>query len=171
MRAYVMARKGVLLTDPSVKEMSMQQWMFEYAALAKKEKDNREFIVKAMKGVLVSTLGLNMLRPEDAAGNPKPFEEFTEEDKEQFIPLTAWVGNEGMLKAVKEQLDKVKMNVELPPVDDNYEAMVAAIDAAEGDIEPIIGLDKLDIPDNPKKAHDEKVIGVLNKTDVDVGDM
>jgi len=167
-RAYVMARKGVLITDPSVRDMSPSRWMFEYIALAKKEREEREFNIRALRNVLVSTLGLNLLRPEDSNGNPKRPEDMTEEDRESFLPLSVWMGNEGLLKAVKEQQEVLDITADLPPTDSTYEAMVAAIDAADGDIEPIIGIDQLNLPDNPKKKFDEKVAGILSKADVGV---
>jgi hypothetical protein len=163
-----MARKGILITDPSVAKMTQPQWMFEYMALSNKERSDREFSVKAIKSVLVATLGLNMLRPEDASGNPKRAEDMTAEDRESFMPLAAWIANEGILQRVKDQYDKLEIATSLPIVDDNYAAMVAAIDAAEGDIEPIIGIKDFVIPANPKKLHDEKMIGIMDKSDLDI---
>lgn len=167
MRAYVLARKGILMTDPSVKHMTPAQWAFEYIALNRKERDDKEFHIRSLKSVLITTLGLNLLKPEDQNGHPKGYEAMNDEERESFIPLTAWTGNEGMLKAVREQHEKGEVSDTLPDMDSAYDDMVAAIDAAEGDIEPIIGVDKFDLPANAKKVHEEKISGVMSRLDVD----
>lgn len=171
MRAYVMARKGILISDPSVARMNRTQWLFEYLALTRRDREDKEFNVRAMKSVIISTFGLNLIRPEDGNGNPKTIDQMTDEEREQYIPLTAWIGNEGMLKAVQQQHEKIDIPVDMPISDKSYEDMVAAIDAAGGDIEPIIGIDQMDIPSDAKKRHDEKVVGILDRSKIDVGEV
>lgn len=132
-----MARKGVLMSNPDVQNMSLGQWVFEYQALVKKETDLFEGTLKAAKAVLVSVLGLNALRPVDEQGNPKEFEAMTAEEREAFLPFVAWVGRPELLKAVKEQIDKTIDPTSIT-ADKHYEEMVAKIDAAGGDMDPIV---------------------------------
>lgn len=141
-RAYVIARKGVLVNSPEVQSMSVAQWAFEYLALKKMEKEAFEANFKALRMVLVSTMGLNALRPEDDKGKPKSPENMTEDERDAFLPLVAWIGRPELLKAVKEQIEH-DLNFEKDPQsDDEYERLVAAIDANDGDMDPILGLPK-----------------------------
>jgi hypothetical protein len=138
LRAFVMARKGVLLSDPSVKNMSLGQWIFEYHALAKRESDTFTTVAKALKAILINVMGLNTLRPEDEQGSPKLVDNMTDEEKEAFLPLIAWVGRPEMLKLVKDQIE---VDTVMSETDDNkeYEKLVDSIDANDGDMEPMMG--------------------------------
>lgn len=133
-----MARKGILVNSREVSEMSDMQWAFEYYALRKKEMDDKESNFTMLKHLLVNVLGLNALRPENEHGIPKKFEEMTEEEKEAYLPLVAWCARPDMIKPVAEQL---KAELAIKEADENkaYEEMVAAIDAADGDMEPVLG--------------------------------
>jgi len=136
-RAYVLSRKGILISNPDVQSMTISQWLFEYTALRKKEREDLEMQIKLSKRVLVNVLGLNLIRPENADGTIKDFSTLTEEEKDQFLPLSAWVGRPELLDVVKEQNDKTMVNGEVHN-DNAYEDLVASIDAAGGDMEPII---------------------------------
>jgi hypothetical protein len=133
-----MARKGILVSNPDVRNMSPAQWAFEYYALHKKESDLAEALATNVKHLIVNILGLNALRPVNENGVPKKPHELTEEEQEQFLPLVAWVGHPELLKKVGEQL-QVEQAITQAAEDQSYEEMVAAIDAAGGDMEPILG--------------------------------
>lgn len=162
----MLARKGILASDPSVKDMTPARWMFEYHAAIEKDKQDAQLIAKIVKNTIVGTFGLNLLRPTDANGYPKRQEDMTEEEKESFLPLVAWVGREDLVDKVREQLDK-DIDPEAVTADKHYEELVAAIDAADGDMEPIIGLDKITIPKVPRFDHDTKT-HVQEYTKVDI---
>lgn len=61
--------------------MSKAQWLFEYAALRRAQDHEEEFFIKALKRTLITVLGLNLLPPQDEAGNFKTPETITEADK------------------------------------------------------------------------------------------
>ena len=154
-----MAHKGVLLSSPDVQNMSPAQWVFEYHALQEKEKTEYERNFKTFKRVMVSLLGLNALRPEDEYGVPKSEEKMTEEERDQYIPLVAWMGRMEMLGLVKDQVEK-EACIESSNSNTEYEKMVAAIDELDGDMEPIISV--VPVPDY-KKAKYEKQLADIKK--------
>lgn len=172
--SYVMARKGILISNPDVKAMTKVQWLFEYNSLAKKEKDIAQVSVKILKGLLINVLGLNALKPEDESGNPKTFENMTQEEKEGFLPLIAWCGRPELLKKVSEQIEKTDLLAEIPK-DSKYEDLVAAIDAAGGDMEPILdskfNISREDITNGPpvvdKQTNEELGIKDISEMKID----
>lgn len=147
-QAYVLARKGVLVSNPDVQNMTITQWMFEYHALRKKEETLFKSSFTALRKTLVSVLGLNLLRPTDANDIPKKFEDMTEEEQEQYMPLVSWVGHPEMLQNVSKQYDVERdLGVTVNP-NAEYDRQVAAID--DGDMLPII------VPDTVGKHKDAR---------------
>lgn len=140
MRAEVMARKGVLASDPSIKEMSSVQWYYEFAAARRSERRQIELTLKLFKSTMINLLGLNRLRPSNPDGTIKPDTELTNEEREAYLPLVLWTGHPEILKKVSEQLEE-DAAVETAQSDKDYEALVKAIDDADGDMEPILGID------------------------------
>ena len=132
----MLARKGVLASDPSVREMTDMMWLLEYHALVAKEQAYATLSAKLLKNVMVSVLGLNSLIPTDEDGVPKEFEDMTDEEKERFIPLIYWADNIELMKEVNEQ-NMVKQAVN--STSDDYEKLVSSIDEHDGDMEPVLG--------------------------------
>lgn len=97
-----------------------------------------EFVAKNVKHMIVNLLGLNALRPVDDGGVPKQYEGMTEDEKESFLPLVAWIGHPELLKKVAEQFQVEHAIIESES-NQAYEQMVDAIDAAGGDMVPILG--------------------------------
>lgn len=135
-----MARKGILVSSPDVKKMTQTQWMFEYHALKRKEEDQYKNHFETFRRILVSVLGLDLIRPKDQDGITKSYEDMTTVEKDAFIPLVAWCARPDMLKTVAEQVEMDLTMEKAANPDSDYEAMVNAIDAADGDMEPIIGI-------------------------------
>lgn len=159
-QAYVMARKGVLVSNPDVANMTWTHWMFEYHALKKKEEMLFKSGFIALRKTIVSTLGLNLLRPTDEAGFPKKHEQMTEEEKDMYMPLVSWCARPEMLKDVSEQF-KLELGVEqVTNPDSEYEKQVAAIDAdIDGDMLPIIQVPSIDGKlKDPKIAQQERIL-------------
>ena len=100
----MLARKGILVSDPQVKRTSRAQWIWEYISLVKKDKDEREFYSKTLKNTLISVLGLNILPPLGEDGMPKLAEELTEADKDFFTPAAFIMGNHHLLKGILERM-------------------------------------------------------------------
>lgn len=121
--------------------MSRAQWVFEYISLKRHERDQIDVNAKILKYVLVSVLGLNAIRPEDDHNIPKKWDEMTADEKEAFLPLVAWVGRPELLQVVKKQKE-TELGIEKALNDLAYEDLVARIDAADGDMEPILGIPK-----------------------------
>jgi len=147
--------------------MTKTQWMFEFHALKKKEDDQFKLQFETFRQILVSVMGLDMIRPKDENGIPKQYEDMTAEERTAFIPLVAWCGRPDMLKPVAEQAE---MDMALDKVispDDAYEQMVQAIDAADGDMEPIIGLPVTPVGKVVNPIVDKQVKQVLNIVEVD----
>jgi hypothetical protein len=140
--------------------MSLAQWMFEYRAQLKKERDTVDITANLLKTVLVNVLGLNALRPTDDKGKPKSFDEMTEEDRKAFLPLVAWVSRPDMLKAVKEQLD-VDVSIMKATQDAEYEKMVQAIDSADGDMEPFFSSPIVKGPDLKELRYKEQLMAMV----------
>lgn len=134
MRAYVLARKGYLLTSPEVMAMSPAQWVFEYVALREKEYDDAH----TLKNILVNVMGLNILRPQDSHGKPKLASEMTKEELDSFMPLVMWAGREDMVAKIAEQM-ALEKSIDESNADAEYAALVDAIDLADGDMDPILG--------------------------------
>lgn len=165
MKAYVLASKGVLVSDPSVRAMSTAQWYFEFAAIKNRERSMIKTAVKLIKDMAVNLMGLNAFRPKWPDGRLKSESEITEEEREAFLPLIAWVGHPEMLKKVSEQytgpmpsdtgdmgdMSDIGMEPMVPPNDPEYDKLVEQIDKADGDMEPIIGFD----PELHRKAVEE----------------
>ncbi len=133
----MLARKGVLISNPDVRRMTRTQWLFEYFALIERNKSEQEIFVRNMKAILVNIFGLNAIRPEHENGIPKKWEEMTDEEKEAFLPLSLWIGREDMLKRIKDQWDTEKA-IDDSSSDKQYEALVKQIDEAGGDMEPVL---------------------------------
>lgn len=162
-----MARKGILVSSPDVKKMNRTQWLFEYHALRKKEEDTFKAQAETFRMILVSVLGLNLIRPKGEDGVPKRFEDMSDEEKETFVPLVAWCARPDMLKSVAEQVEMdMAFEKATQSPDQAYEAMVAAIDAADGDMEPIIGIPITDVGKVQNPVVEKQMAQVLN-IDVD----
>lgn len=170
-RSFVLGRKGVLLSNPDVKAMTDTMWMFEYQSLIQKDRRQVEIWSTVLKNTLISVLGLNLIRPEGANGSPKQPEEMTDEERTSYIPLVAWCGRAEILKAAYEQM---KLDVDPDKVvgDSNYEALVAAIDAAGGDMEPILtgatGVDLSKIPKDPRLEHQKTILDIKDRSEVNI---
>jgi len=122
--------------------MTAAQWAYEYHIIRKMEAEKLELIVKVAKAILVNILGLNLMRPVNEHGVPKSYDEMTQEEKETFMPLVAWVAHPELLKAVKDQFEFDK-HVESAMSDANkeYDELVAKIDENPDDMDAILGID------------------------------
>lgn len=164
-----MARKGVLVSNPDIQNMTRTGWMFEYYSLKNMEKSIYETYFKILKKLLISTLGLNIIKPLDANGMPKNSADMTEAEREDFVPLTAWVGHSELLQEVKKQYDSL-VDDTIPTASEEYERLAAAIDAADGDIEPILGLENISL-DISKDELDKIKLGNIKVEQVDPKDI
>lgn len=90
-----MARKGILMSDPTVREMNEVQWQFEYHALLEHEKRTYSFIRNAfeafftrLQNLVVRVLGLNIIQSWRAAGVDTSKKEVAEalKDETPFVP-------------------------------------------------------------------------------------
>lgn len=113
-------------------------WELEYQALVVKEKSYIEASIEILRSLLISTLGLNVLRPTNQDGSIKDPLAYTEDDKNHFTPLAYMVANNAVQKMISEQHDRSKIENEVQS-DANYEKLVSAIDDNDGDMTPILG--------------------------------
>jgi hypothetical protein len=167
MKAYVLSHKGVLISSPDVQNMTRARWIFEYHAL--KEKESTQ--VKHLKTLLINLLGLNLMKPENAAGAPKTVDEMTDVEKEGFIPLSMWTAHPEMLQRVSDQFEKLN-TTDTVTADKNYERLVEQIDLADGDMEPIIEemFGKIDEETAKKKWREEDAdkLGIKKRTILEI---
>ena len=125
------------MTNPDVVRMNRTQWLFEYHALKKKEMLDVENNIEVMRAVLISTLGLNAMRPKDEQGRRKVWKDMTDEERKSFIPLIAWCGHPEMVQKAYEGIEDEVAIIGMAQ-DEAYERMVQAIDDSGGDMEPIL---------------------------------
>lgn len=142
-----MARKGVLLTDPSVAEMSYLQWHVEALAIRRKERDEREErnklvtdVYKAayngLREMAIRILGLHIGAGKAKEGEPTPFRS-----------LLPFIAREGMMEELmaaeadeKTQADALN-NPDLDALADSL------MDFDVGDLEPLFTGANSDDPD------------------------
>mgnify|MGYP001569969241 CR=1 FL=1 len=167
-RGFVLARKGVLVSNPDVAKMTWTQWMFEYHSLRKKEEMLFKSSFLALRRTMVSVLGLNALRPTDEAGVPKKPEKMTEDELDQFMPLVSWVGRAELLNEISKQYEtEAGIDAATNP-DSEYERQVAAIDDADGDMSPIFSpLDPSAKFKDPRITMQEKLLVQQPTVEVD----
>lgn len=107
MRAKVIARKGVLLNDPSFNALSTTELTFEFLALLREETEARkernkliEEVVKiGFKGLrytLIELLGLHI-------GVPVMYADIAEEERPEFVPFIYYVARPELLKHISDQ--------------------------------------------------------------------
>lgn len=100
------------MSDPSVRQMTEAQWLFEYHALQAKERSWSDTIVDAFKAFfqelrasLISLFGLNLVKKWDTS-------KLSDEDKRvleketPFVPASFLWGRPEMLKAFLEEGEK-----------------------------------------------------------------
>jgi hypothetical protein len=150
--------------------MSRAQWVLEFHALQAKERLWFGILVKGLRQTLVSVLGLNAIRPEDEHGSPKDWQAMTEEERQAFIPLVAWVGRPELLKTVTDQ-QQAEIDPDKIMGDKSYEEIVQSIDKLDGDMTPILknlhGIDPDTIPTKPI-AHQQLDIKTADEMKVDL---
>ena len=149
----------------------MTQWVLELEGLKKREQETFEAYATTFKKILVSVLGLNLIRPADEKGVPKAENDMTQEEKDAFLPMVAWCGRDDILKSVADQI-KTQVGIEeAKNPDSEYEKMVEAIDAAGGDMEPLLqdldGKSLLSTAQQQKLDKQKKLLGIQDAS-VDV---
>lgn len=131
-----MARKGVVINDPSVQSMTAMQWFFEYYALRRKEREQNQLLqglVMAGRKLAVKLLGLDLQSYVEGAP-----------ESDDFIPLSLLVGQPEVLRAVMEQAEE-EADGYAAGNDDDFDAMSkqlmeasSGMKADDGDMIPII---------------------------------
>jgi len=130
-----MARKGILVSDPSVRLMTKAQWYFEYIGLVNKEITEQEHnvqYIKLLRVLLVKVLGLDLL-------NSTPTE--SDLDKIEYAPLSLFVSRPHILEKIEEN-SKKRETVQAAMQDDTFDQMSAAMASGVdmGDMAPISDL-------------------------------
>jgi hypothetical protein len=168
-----MARKGVFVTDPQVQRLSRAQWIWEFRALKKRERDEN----KAFKKTLVSVLGLDVIPPLDKDGNIKADKDLTKEDEDWFMPMILLSANHHLagpyFKKIKEHLDSKEMGLsDDSKSDEEFERFSKALMTGDvpSDMEPIISeitnVDKNRQIRNTILEQDMRAAGVIPASEV-----
>lgn len=132
-----MSRKGVLLSDPSVQEMTYAQWLIEAAALQKREDGEREerqnmaleiykAAARTFRETLIHVLGANIGAGKAEEGEPTP-----------YIPLmTTLARGEVVEELLKRESDEKQASEVLDDENmDQFAEELMNIDM--GDLEPV----------------------------------
>jgi hypothetical protein len=114
--------------------MTSAQWLFEYLALREKEKDQNELtvqILKAVRHMLVSVLGLNLLKKDG------------DNEDESFIPLSLIAGRREAVDYIMENLQREE-SAQAAIEDEEFEKLSSAIASGEdlGDMSPLFDVDE-----------------------------
>lgn len=157
-----MARKGILVSDPSVARMTRAQWTWEYMALLKREEEERKFNVKSMKAVLVNVLGLNLAKELDENGKPITWEKMTEEQREAFVPAVMLMGNHRLMGPYVDKInagaiDDIEQGVTHDIPVDEFEKQSQAMMSDDGDMAPIDPFAGRNLMDEIQRARLEKL--------------
>jgi hypothetical protein len=178
MKSFVLARKGVLITDPSVEKMTEAQWLFEFEGLRQKEEATNEMTgevvkvcVDALRNTLIQVLGLNLVHPDDVLPEER------ESGQPVFIPYSYLGGQPEVMKHVLEKYEKAEeasKATDRAMRDTSFEAfsrdLQRMLTAGQiGDLEPILG--KEEPPPEPGKmsrseADSYRMAGVRIKGDI-----
>jgi len=86
MKAQVMANKGILVSDPSLYDMTPTRWVFEYAGLVSSKEQTWRTTTKTAQDMIVHFLGLDTIPPNEN------FETGTlSKPGVEYLPLTAFI--------------------------------------------------------------------------------
>lgn len=123
--------------------MTSAQWLFEYMSLREKEKEDNELIIQVMKAlrqVLVSVLGLDLL---SKIKRSKAGDEEIEDDDDAFIPMSLLAGRREVIEHLIEEMQREEVSKEAID-DDEFEKMSQAIASGEdlGDMSPLFEVDE-----------------------------
>jgi len=134
----VLARKGVLASNPDVQRMTSCQWLLEFESLAQKERYDVERqleFFKLFRKQLVSMLGLNVVcKKEDL-----------ENDPDMYIPWVMLGGRREIVQEIFERMEKEKA-IESVTQDEAFEKLSSAIASGEiGDMDPILDISGLNL--------------------------
>ena len=95
-----MARKGVLISDPSVQAMTEAQWHFEYHALKAREKRTFEQVghlitatMRAIRATLIRVLGLDLVKTWRQLGVASKEEREALKEEMPFVPMSYLVAD------------------------------------------------------------------------------
>lgn len=147
--------------------MTSAQWLFEYVALREKEKDNTETIIqtlKALRKLLVSILGLNLMQKKKGAEGEDSKDK--DEEDESFVPMSLIAGRREIVEHILENMSQEEA-VQNFVEDEDFEKMSAAIAAGEdlGDMAPMFEVDdtltqKLNTWFTPGREEELRKLGV-----------
>lgn len=142
-----MSRKGVLVSDPSVRKMTRIQWVFEYLALRDREREDKQFQVDAIRRTLIHVMGLSAIIP----GN---------EDPDKFVPLVMLAGNHHLMHGYAKAMgiDGIAEDGSTSVNDTDWEAMSQRMAAG---MEPIDDDPFGDVsPQELLNREDKKILGI-----------
>ena len=135
--------------------MTVEQWLFEYHALRRKERTEGELMVEAMKigartfrDILIGVLGLDQVAPKPAgeAAGSATTESRPEGAPPPFVPAAFVMGNHHLLNALMEAADKEKQ-AEAALNDSAFDEFSRKLAAGEvGDLDPVLTGDAAERP-------------------------
>lgn len=92
-----MASKGILVSDPSLKNMNPTRWLFEYYGIVSTREQALRTNVQLFKEMAIHFLGLDLVPPiEDPDGHLRP-------SPVDYVPLTAFMNPEFFQSTMKKR--------------------------------------------------------------------
>jgi hypothetical protein len=132
MRAFIAARKGLLVSDPSLLNLTRSQLWMEYMVERRLEKSEREFHVKSLRVTLIDILGLDLKERYEANRDDRKV------DPEAYVPFILVGGNHHLMQAYLKDIqgESEDKTGESKVADSDFEEQAQRLLA---DMEPIEG--------------------------------
>jgi hypothetical protein len=139
LKSQILAKKGVLISDPNVRMMNSTQWTFEYLSHIE-EQDRRYEEITALSemisSAIINLLGLNIapIEEEDPETGVK---RLRPPEKHEFTPLAALLAPEEIRQGIIKKHDELALQQSVDAELEAEESIPTAedIDASLGDID------------------------------------
>ena len=160
-----MAQKGILVSDPSVKDMTDTQWLFEFEGLYHKDEKRLEeykAISSIVKRSIISLLGLDLFPVEEKQGvgpDGEPIVRYRMPEDHEILPLSIFVGKEELLSEIVKRHKEIKIQEEIDAEERSFDENEDLVFNDLDEVEEYFNDDDSDISftDDPSFMHKRSV--------------
>ena len=155
LKAEVLSRKKILISDPNIQTMNDSQWLFELESIymtEEKRYDDITDMFKLIKRALVSILGLNVMPISETVGEDdfgEPIIKLRQATEDEFLPLSMLCGSPEILSEVVKQIDALRKQTEVDETLDKEEPI--SIEAFEARVNEAMNANIPEFFDNPEE--------------------